>query len=149
MLQFARGAILPREHATESCLRDDARISTSHLGALSTMRHGATERAEIADKLIERLFGSLHWLQFSQRRNAARSMCNRHRSALHAIQAKHQAQPLHSTENDQLDQLTVSQRNVHNAKLASYAHRPLAFLLRYIRRHPVAHAIVLASGVRV
>lgn len=44
-----------------------------------------------------------------------------------------------------MDQLTVSQRNAHNAKLSSYAHRPLAFLLRYIRRHPVAHAIVLFS----
>ena len=44
-----------------------------------------------------------------------------------------------------MDQLTVSQRNVHNAKLASYAHRPLAFLFRYIRRHPVAHTIVLVS----
>jgi ATP-binding cassette, subfamily B, bacterial len=44
-----------------------------------------------------------------------------------------------------LEQLTVSQRNVHNAKLASYANRPLAFLFRYIRRHPVAHTIVLVS----
>ena len=44
-----------------------------------------------------------------------------------------------------MEQLTVSQRNAHNAKLASYAHRPLAFLFRYIRRHPLAHAIVLCS----
>ncbi len=34
---------------------------------------------------------------------------------------------------------------MHNAKLASYANRPLAFLFRYIRRHPVAHTIVLVS----
>ncbi|CAH2796556.1 MAG: Efflux ABC transporter, permease/ATP-binding protein [uncultured Caballeronia sp.] len=44
-----------------------------------------------------------------------------------------------------LDQLTVSQRNAYNAKLSSYAHHPLAFLMRYIRRHPVAHAVVLFS----
>ncbi|MDR5779938.1 ABC transporter ATP-binding protein [Caballeronia sp. LZ065] len=44
-----------------------------------------------------------------------------------------------------MDQLTVSQRNAYNAKLSSYAHHPLAFLLRYIRRHPVAHSIVLFS----
>ncbi|QCP51805.1 ABC transporter ATP-binding protein [Trinickia violacea] len=44
-----------------------------------------------------------------------------------------------------MEHLTVAQRNARNAKLSSYAHRPLAFLLIYIRRHPVAHAIVLAS----
>ena len=44
-----------------------------------------------------------------------------------------------------MEHLTIAQRNVHNAKLASYAHRPLAFLFRYIRRHPLAHAIVLCS----
>jgi ATP-binding cassette subfamily B protein len=44
-----------------------------------------------------------------------------------------------------LEHLTIAQRNAHNAKLASYAHRPLAFLFRYIRRHPLAHAIVLCS----
>ncbi|HEY1609247.1 MAG TPA: ABC transporter ATP-binding protein [Paraburkholderia sp.] len=44
-----------------------------------------------------------------------------------------------------MDQLTIAQRNAYNAKLASYAHRPLAFLFSYIRRHPVAHAIVLCS----
>jgi len=44
-----------------------------------------------------------------------------------------------------LEHLTIAQRNAHNAKLASYAHRPLAFLFRFIRRHPVAHLIVLGS----
>ncbi|WP_042299840.1 ABC transporter ATP-binding protein [Paraburkholderia kururiensis] len=44
-----------------------------------------------------------------------------------------------------MEHLTTAQRNAHNAKLASYAHRPLAFLFRFIRRHPLAHAIVLAS----
>jgi ATP-binding cassette subfamily B protein len=44
-----------------------------------------------------------------------------------------------------LEHLTVAQRNAHNAKLSSYAHRPLAFLSLYIRRHPLAHATVLAS----
>ncbi|MFX1672801.1 ABC transporter ATP-binding protein [Paraburkholderia sp. A2WS-5] len=47
---------------------------------------------------------------------------------------------------DQLEQhLTIAQRNAHNAKLASYARRPLAFLFRYIKRHPFAHAVVLTS----
>ncbi|KAG0163072.1 Transport permease protein, partial [Apophysomyces sp. BC1015] len=41
--------------------------------------------------------------------------------------------------------LTSAERNARNTRLAGYAHRPLAFLLRYIRRHPVAHATVLAS----
>src|ERR1700761_6715330 len=54
------------------------------------------------------------------------------------------AQPLYDQKRP-LDQLTIAQRNAHNAKLASYAHRPLAFLFRYIRRHPLAHAIVLCS----
>ncbi|MEA3121894.1 MAG: ATP-binding cassette, subfamily bacterial [Paraburkholderia sp.] len=45
----------------------------------------------------------------------------------------------------QLEHLTVAERNARNAKLSSYAERPLAFLLSYIRRHPVAHGIVLAS----
>lgn len=44
-----------------------------------------------------------------------------------------------------MEHLTTAQRNAQNAKLASYAHRPLAFLFRFIRRHPLAHAIVLAS----
>ncbi|OUL81459.1 ABC transporter ATP-binding protein [Paraburkholderia hospita] len=44
-----------------------------------------------------------------------------------------------------MEHLTIAQRNAHNAKLASYAHRPLAFLFRFIRRHPVAHLIVLGS----
>ncbi len=44
-----------------------------------------------------------------------------------------------------LEALTPAQRNAHNAKLSSYASRPLAFLFRYIRKHPVAHLIVLAS----
>lgn len=47
--------------------------------------------------------------------------------------------------NEQLEHLTIAQRNAHNAKLASYANRPLAFLFRFIRRHPVAHLIVLGS----
>jgi ATP-binding cassette subfamily B protein len=46
---------------------------------------------------------------------------------------------------EQLEHLTVAERNARNVKLSSYAERPLAFLLSYIRRHPVAHAIVLAS----
>ena len=44
-----------------------------------------------------------------------------------------------------MEHLTIAQRNAHNAKLASYARRPLAFLFRYIQRHPLAHAIVLCS----
>ncbi|CAM2173240.1 Transport ATP-binding protein CydCD [Burkholderia cepacia] len=44
-----------------------------------------------------------------------------------------------------LESLTPAQRNAHNAKLSSYAHRPIAFLFRYIRLHPVAHLIVLCS----
>jgi ATP-binding cassette subfamily B protein len=45
----------------------------------------------------------------------------------------------------QLEHSTVAERNARNAKLSRYADRPLAFLLSYIRRHPVSHAIVLAS----
>lgn len=44
-----------------------------------------------------------------------------------------------------MEYLTPAQRNAHNAKLSSYAHRPIAFLFRYIRLHPVAHLIVLCS----
>ncbi|KVD13520.1 ABC transporter [Burkholderia ubonensis] len=44
-----------------------------------------------------------------------------------------------------MEALTPAQRNAYNAKLSSYAHRPLAFLFRYIRLHPVAHFIVLFS----
>ncbi|MEM5342364.1 ABC transporter ATP-binding protein [Paraburkholderia azotifigens] len=44
-----------------------------------------------------------------------------------------------------MEHLTIAQRNAHNAKLASYANRPLAFLFRFIRRHPVAHLVVLGS----
>ncbi|GAB2911403.1 ABC transporter ATP-binding protein [Paraburkholderia jirisanensis] len=44
-----------------------------------------------------------------------------------------------------MEHLTIAQRNAHNAKLASYADRPLAFLLRFIRRHPFAHTVVLCS----
>ncbi|WP_241300915.1 ABC transporter ATP-binding protein [Burkholderia stabilis] len=44
-----------------------------------------------------------------------------------------------------MESLTPAQRNAHNAKLSSYAHRPIAFLFRYIRLHPVAHLIVLCS----
>ncbi|WP_414450081.1 ABC transporter ATP-binding protein [Burkholderia sp. 22PA0099] len=44
-----------------------------------------------------------------------------------------------------MEALTPAQRNAHNAKLSSYASRPLAFLFRYIRKHPLAHIIVLAS----
>ncbi|MGV2289092.1 ABC transporter ATP-binding protein [Trinickia sp. YCB016] len=54
-------------------------------------------------------------------------------------------QPVLRRSHEELEHLTVAQRNARNAKLSSYAHRPLAFLLTYIRRHPVAHAIVLAS----
>jgi ATP-binding cassette, subfamily B, bacterial len=46
---------------------------------------------------------------------------------------------------DQTERLTTAERNARNSRLASYAHRPLAFLFRYIQRHPVAHAVVLAS----
>ncbi|CAB3753544.1 ABC transporter ATP-binding protein [Paraburkholderia humisilvae] len=44
-----------------------------------------------------------------------------------------------------MEHLTIAQRNAHNAKLASYADRPLAFLFRFIRRHPFAHTVVLCS----
>jgi ATP-binding cassette subfamily B protein len=41
--------------------------------------------------------------------------------------------------------LSPAERNARNADMASYANRPIAFLLSYIRRHPLAHAIVLVS----
>ncbi|KWC48244.1 ABC transporter ATP-binding protein [Burkholderia ubonensis] len=44
-----------------------------------------------------------------------------------------------------MEALTPAQRNAYNAKLSSYAHRPLAFLFRYIRLHPVAHFVVFFS----
>ncbi|MEJ8799097.1 ABC transporter ATP-binding protein [Trinickia caryophylli] len=53
--------------------------------------------------------------------------------------------PVSRTPHDTLEHLTVAERNARNARLSSYAERPLAFLLSYIRRHPLAHAIVLAS----
>ncbi|BBO59325.1 ABC transporter ATP-binding protein [Mycoavidus sp. B2-EB] len=40
---------------------------------------------------------------------------------------------------------TQAQSAAYDAQLAGYAHRPLAFLYRYIRRHPVAHSAVLMS----
>ena len=46
---------------------------------------------------------------------------------------------------DQPEQLTVAQRNARNERLASYAHRPLGFLLSYIRRHPIEHSVVIIS----
>jgi ATP-binding cassette subfamily B protein len=46
---------------------------------------------------------------------------------------------------DHPESLTVAQRNAHNARLAEYANRPLAFLFRYIKRHPLAHLAVLIS----
>jgi ATP-binding cassette subfamily B protein len=54
-------------------------------------------------------------------------------------------QPVSRRSHEELEHLTVAQRNARNAKLSSYANRPLAFLFIYIRRHPVEHAIVLAS----
>ncbi len=56
-----------------------------------------------------------------------------------------QQRPFFRPIHDQLEHLTIAQRNAHNAKLSSYAHRPLAFLFRFIRRHPLAHLIVLCS----
>ncbi|VWB89300.1 ABC transporter [Burkholderia lata] len=56
---------------------------------------------------------------------------------------RHAQSPNHRTHI--LESLTPAQRNAHNAKLSSYAHRPIAFLFRYIRLHPVAHLIVLCS----
>ena len=49
------------------------------------------------------------------------------------------------TPHEQLEHLTVAERNARDAKLSSYADRPLAFLMSYIRRHPFAHSIVLTS----
>ncbi|BBE08700.1 ABC transporter-like protein [Mycoavidus cysteinexigens] len=40
---------------------------------------------------------------------------------------------------------TQAQNAAYDAQLAGYAQRPLAFLYRYIRRHPVAHGAVLIS----
>lgn len=57
--------------------------------------------------------------------------------------SRHAHSPNHRTHI--LESLTPAQRNAHNAKLSSYAHRPIAFLFRYIRLHPVAHLIVLCS----
>ncbi len=59
--------------------------------------------------------------------------------------SRHAQSPNHRTHI--LESLTPAQRNAHNAKLSSYAHRPIAFLFRYIRLHPVAHLIVLCSVV--
>lgn len=50
-----------------------------------------------------------------------------------------------SPAHDRFEELSPAERNRLNAELASYAHRPLAFLLRYIKQHAVAHLIVLAS----
>ena len=52
------------------------------------------------------------------------------------------------TPHEQLEHLTVAERNARDAKLSSYADRPLAFLLSYIRRHPFAHAIVLTGELQ-
>ncbi|CAB3770565.1 Putative multidrug export ATP-binding/permease protein [Burkholderia puraquae] len=57
--------------------------------------------------------------------------------------SRHAQSPNHRTHI--LESLTPAQRNAHNAKLSSYAHRPIAFLYRYIRLHPVAHLVVLCS----
>ncbi len=57
--------------------------------------------------------------------------------------SRHAQSPNHRTHI--LESLTPAQRNAHNAKLSSYAHRPIAFLFRYIRLHPVAHLVVLCS----
>jgi ATP-binding cassette subfamily B protein len=46
---------------------------------------------------------------------------------------------------DAVERLTPAQRRQRNDKLASYAHRPLAFVYRYIRRRALAHATVLIS----
>ncbi len=64
-------------------------------------------------------------------------------SACRLRSSRHAQSPNHRTHI--LESLTPAQRNAHNAKLSSYAHRPLAFLFRYIRLHPVAHLIVLCS----
>jgi ATP-binding cassette subfamily B protein len=50
---------------------------------------------------------------------------------------------LHAT--DQPEKMTVAQRNDHNAGLAKYSSRPIAFLYRYIRQHPLSHLAVLIS----
>ena len=52
-------------------------------------------------------------------------------------------QRLHVT--DQPEHQTVAQRNAHNAGLAEYSSRPIAFLYRYIRQHPFTHLAVLIS----
>ena len=52
-------------------------------------------------------------------------------------------QRLHVT--DQPEHQTVAERNDHNARLAEYSSRPLAFLYRYIRQHPFSHLAVLIS----
>lgn len=46
---------------------------------------------------------------------------------------------------DTFEQLSPRERNAVNADIAGYAKRPLAFLFRYIRRHPAAHATVMVS----
>ncbi|MCY0388524.1 ABC transporter ATP-binding protein [Robbsia sp. Bb-Pol-6] len=43
------------------------------------------------------------------------------------------------------EKLSPAERNARYADMASYAQRPLAFLLSYIKRHPLAHGIVLTS----
>lgn len=44
-----------------------------------------------------------------------------------------------------LELSSPAQRNIDNARLASYARRPLAFIFRFVRRHLPAHLAVLAS----
>jgi ATP-binding cassette subfamily B protein len=48
-------------------------------------------------------------------------------------------------DDDAPEQLSVAQRNARAQRVASYAHRPLRFLLTYIRSHPLGHTIILSS----
>jgi ATP-binding cassette subfamily B protein len=45
------------------------------------------------------------------------------------------------------EHLSVAERIATAQRVASYAQRPLRFLLTYIRRHPLGHAIILTSVV--
>jgi ATP-binding cassette subfamily B protein len=62
-------------------------------------------------------------------------MANTDTPALHDTHERHET----------LAHPSVAQRNADAQQLSSYAHRPLAFLFRYIARHPLAHGTVLLS----
>ncbi len=51
----------------------------------------------------------------------------------------------HGPTDTAFEQLSPAERNARYADMASYASRPIAFLFSYIKRHPMAHTIILIS----